>query len=61
MYFNISKTYGLFCYWRLRDGQYTRGFVIKRKSQKLFSERYGPTRGLDFGPLYIRGVRQAEG
>lgn len=30
------------------------GFVIKRKSRRLFSERYGLKRGFCLGPLYFR-------
>jgi hypothetical protein len=49
---------GVFVYWRLCDGTFTRGFVIKRKSDKLFSERYGDAKGRDIGPLYVRAVEK---
>lgn len=58
MYVKLDKTFGFFCYWRVRDGHYTRGFVIKRQSQKLFSERYGYMPGINIGPLYIRGIQE---
>ena len=55
-------TSGIYVMWRLRPvefgHQYTRGFVIKPKKRKLFSERYGYQRGFDLGPLYFRTFGQ---
>ena len=53
------SNHGLYVYWRLREGTYTRGFIIKPKSQKLFSERYGYSysKGWDIGPLFVRIIR----
>jgi hypothetical protein len=50
--------HGLYVYWRLRGNTFTRGFIIKLKSAKLFSERYGYTKGRDIGPLYFRCVER---
>ena len=47
---------GLYVYWRLQEGTFTRGFIIKPKSAKLFTERHGITKGRDMGPLYVRCV-----
>lgn len=58
MHVSLSR-FGFHLMWRVKDGRYTRGFIIKTQSQKLFSERYGYTPGLNLGPLFIRGVRKA--
>lgn len=61
MHINLNRS-GLYVLFNYSEGSIpARGFVIKRASCRMFSEREGRWRGIVIGPLYFRTYERRTG